>query len=625
MKINDIKIRTKIISLSAILILLIVALSIFVYYRVNNIYQQSSKQIEIKKLVAELSQREIDHLKWLSNLSTDIDNGKNEIYVETNENLCKFGQFLNSDKKTKMLSDFPETVEKMREIETLHTKLHHSGKDIFNILKPFNENFDISLRNVEIAKLNWIQTTSTAILNKNTQLNAEANPELCSMGIWINSELLRKAKEQIPEIYTYLLEVNKWHIEIHQQFKRIKYALQDKNFTLASAIYNGKFQQAQKKLTANLENIKKISQKRIELKVEASNIFEIKSKTTAFQLQSLLAETQQLIENHTSNNNSISSLVEALRRNILIFAILGTILAFILGFYISQNIISKINKSIDFSLKISDGELYHKLNEDSQDELGILMQKLDVFRQKLSEIISNIKLGANSIDDAAQAISASSQQQSQSANEQSATTEELSSSMEEMAANIQQSSDNSAHSEKIAIESLEQLQNGSKQIYETIDAMKQIADKISIINDIAFQTNILALNAAVEASRAGEAGKGFAVVAQEVRNLAQNSKEASKEIEMVVKNGLHLADKTNEVLKKLLPKIENEAQLAKEIAASSKEQNASINQVNNSIQSLNQVVQQNAATSEELATSSEEMAAQAEQMKQLIQFFKLKA
>jgi methyl-accepting chemotaxis protein len=195
--------------------------------------------------------------------------------------------------------------------------------------------------------------------------------------------------------------------------------------------------------------------------------------------------------------------------------------------------------------------------------------------------------------------------------------------MEEMSSNIQQNTDNAMQTEKISISSAQSMANVANASEESLVSVREITEKINIINDIAFQTNILALNAAVEAARAGEHGKGFAVVAAEVRKLAERSKIASDEIVSLSQKSRQVTEESGEMVEKILPEIEKTSKLVQEISAASQEQNAGADQVNSAIQQLNQVTQQNAAASEEMATSSEELSSQAEQLKDLISFFNI--
>jgi methyl-accepting chemotaxis protein len=212
---------------------------------------------------------------------------------------------------------------------------------------------------------------------------------------------------------------------------------------------------------------------------------------------------------------------------------------------------------------------------------------------------------------------------SQGASEQASSAEEVSSSMEEMVSNIQQNTDNAMQTEKIALQAVEAVRKGSESTTVAVKSMKDIASKVSIIGDIAYQTNILALNAAVEAARAGEYGQGFAVVAEEVRKLAERSQVAAEEIDGLTESGVAVADEAGKQLVEIVPDIEKTAKLVQEIAAASMEQNTGADQVNNAIQQLNQVIQQNAAASEEMASSSEELSSQSEQMKEVVSYFRL--
>jgi methyl-accepting chemotaxis protein len=217
----------------------------------------------------------------------------------------------------------------------------------------------------------------------------------------------------------------------------------------------------------------------------------------------------------------------------------------------------------------------------------------------------------------------SSQQLSNGASSQASSLEELSAAIEQMTANINQNTHNSKQTEKIAQKASDEIIKGSNSVNQTVDSMKKIAGKVSIISEIAFQTNILALNAAVEAARAGEFGKGFAVVAAEVRKLAEKSQKEAKEITELTQRSVEIAVQTGNLFLEIVPTIQHTAQLVQEITASGIEQDAGTKQISNAIDNLNEIAQQNAAASEEFATSSEEMNSQAEQMQELVDFFKV--
>jgi len=309
-------------------------------------------------------------------------------------------------------------------------------------------------------------------------------------------------------------------------------------------------------------------------------------------------------------------------RNSILIAVFISIFIFILVVsYFSKNISRALNKGVEFAGKVADGDLTVTVDVNQKDEVGILAVALNRMVIKLRSIVESVNLSADNIASASQQVSSGSQQLSQGANEQASSTEEVSSSMEEMVSNIQQNTDNSQQTEKISIEAADGIDKVANAAQESLSSIRQIADKISIVNDIAFQTNILALNAAVEAARAGEHGRGFAVVASEVRKLAERSKVAADEIVNLSTHSLKATEDAGVLMGKIIPEIGKTAKLVQEISAASLEQNSGADQVNNAIQQLNQVTQQNAAASEELATSSEELAGQAEQLKANISYF----
>nr|WP_271408704.1 methyl-accepting chemotaxis protein [Pseudomonas sp. Q1-7] len=243
---------------------------------------------------------------------------------------------------------------------------------------------------------------------------------------------------------------------------------------------------------------------------------------------------------------------------------------------------------------------------------------------KLRSIMGDVRITADSLASASEQVAASAQALSQNASEQAANVEETSASVEQIAATVAQNSENARITDGMASQSSKDAEEGGTAVREMVEAMRQIADKIGIIDDIAYQTNLLALNAAIEAARAGDHGKGFAVVAAEVRKLAERSQVAAQEIGAVASDSVTLAERAGDLLEKMVPSIRKTADLVQEIASASREQNTGLEQINLAVTQLAQTTQVNASASEELSSTSEEMSGQAVQLQEMIQFFQIK-
>lgn len=298
----------------------------------------------------------------------------------------------------------------------------------------------------------------------------------------------------------------------------------------------------------------------------------------------------------------------------------------IVSYVFSKNLSNSLKRGVKFAEIISSGDLTVKFDNDllvKKDEIGDLARSLNNMGDVLKDITESIVREAESIAQASVQFSTSSQQISQRANEQASSTEEISASMEEMAANIDQTSENSKRAEKVAVETENGVVDGVNAATNALQFVTQINEKIVIIRDISFQTNILALNAAVEAARAGEHGKGFAVVAAEVRKLAERSASSAQDIESMTQKLGEASDSANEKLKRVIPKVKDNLKLIQEISASSMEQSSGSDQVNNAIQNLNKTVQDNASLSQELASGAEEVRTHSDKLAETISFFKL--
>ena len=271
------------------------------------------------------------------------------------------------------------------------------------------------------------------------------------------------------------------------------------------------------------------------------------------------------------------------------------------------------------------GDLTKTVTRDYQGAYDQVKQALNNTVTKLAQTIAEVSDTTETLASATNQVSSTAQTLSQAASEQAASVEETSASIEQMTSSIQQNTENAKVADGMSAEGSVKAAEGGEAVNETVGAMKQIARKIGIIDDIAYQTNLLALNAAIEAARAGEHGKGFAVVAAEVRKLAERSQVAAQEIGQLAVNSVGMAEKAGKLLDEIVPTTKRTADLVQEITAASEEQTVGVNQVNTAMSQLSQITQQNASASEELAATAEEMSSQAGNLQELMSFFNLGA
>jgi len=314
-------------------------------------------------------------------------------------------------------------------------------------------------------------------------------------------------------------------------------------------------------------------------------------------------------------------------RNVSITAIIiGLGLAVLFGALLVRNLMRQLGGEPDYAAgivkQVATGDLSVSISTRTGDTSSLLFDIRSMV-EKLSEIITAVRSGADSLASASEEISATAQSLSQASSEQAASVEETSASIEQMTASITQNTENAKVTDSMAGKAATQATEGGQAVGSTVEAMKKIAGKIGIVDDIAYQTNLLALNAAIEAARAGEHGKGFAVVAAEVRKLAERSQVAAQEIGELASSSVDLAEKAGKLLDEMVPSINKTSDLVQEIASASSEQSSGVAQINSAMGQLNQTTQQNASASEELAATAEEMSSQTEQLQSVMSFFKL--
>ncbi|MFO0582419.1 MAG: methyl-accepting chemotaxis protein [Anaeromyxobacter sp.] len=319
------------------------------------------------------------------------------------------------------------------------------------------------------------------------------------------------------------------------------------------------------------------------------------------------------------NSSEASSAI----RLMLLLVLTALVVAAVMGVAVARSIAGPLAQGLELASAVAAGDLSKSIAVKSEDEVGKLAAALNTMVEKLREVVGEVRGGAEALTSAATQVAATSQALSQGTGEQAASVEETTSSLEEMSASINQNAENSRQTEKMANEGARNAADSGKSVEQTVDAMNSIAEKISIIEEIAYQTNLLALNAAIEAARAGEHGKGFAVVATEVRKLAERSQKAAKEISELAGSSVKVAQRSGALIAELVPAIRKTADLVQEVAAASKEQSTGVSQVSKAMTTVDQVTQRNASAAEELSSTAEEMSGQAEALLQTVSFFQI--
>jgi len=564
MKFNDIRISTKLKFGFTTIIILAGLFSFYCWTQVKNLHKLS-KTIDFLMEV-EISLKEVENNVLKSSKLSEIDAIKiNSLFV-TGDNYIKELSQIVDDKKI------------IKDIETDFKECRQKYNIFYTNLSKYSSNFELH----QIKEKQLIE-----YLNEKNNLSTETTQ-------------LRESLSEKEKYFNYLdpkfdnyLKINFNEFVISKTLKpNIKTHIQS-YFTSFNTVKNSWIELSQSK-----NNFNKI-------------INHLPSKIKDF----------EHIAHEKTNNTFIetSSLI-------VTFIVISLIFSLLLFEIIKRNISSGIEKVKEIVYKVSSGDLSIDIPEADlrrKDEMGVLLNLIFNMSKKLEEIVTSVVIGSEQILSASRELSNTSQLVSHGSSTQASSAEEISSSIEEMSSNILQNTDNANNTEQIASKVSLEIESISQKICSTVEAMKEIFNKVSVIGDIAFQTNILALNAAVEAARAGEHGKGFAVVASEVRKLAEHSQEAANEINNLSSQSLHSAEISSELLTKLVAEVQKTALLVKEIAASSIEQTTGTEQIISAIQQLNRIIQQNAAASEELATSSEQLEAHSNQLKETVSYFKI--
>jgi len=441
-----------------------------------------------------------------------------------------------------------------------------------------------------IDHLIWLKNVNKILTDSGiTQLDVQTNNDQCNFGKWLDSDDVKEIITLLPELKTYFDRIEEPHKILHESVISINKILAENE-------------------PDKIEKIK--------------DIYDNITDKKANELMGILNEIDSKIGVLVKSDEFINKQQQSNFWQLVIFTLLAVIISLVLSFVFANSISNPIKKLLPGFMDMSNGIMSGNLTVNNNDEIGLLTASFNKINSKLKSIVAEINSGADSIVLGSDQISGAAQVLARGASEQADASEKISSSIEQMTSNIDQSNENTRNTVTYFKEAESRMDSMNKASEESLLSIRTITDKINIINDIAFQTNILALNAAVEAARAGEHGRGFAVVAAEVRKLAERSKIAADEIMGLSGKTLTATETTRNFTIDLAKSIHQTAKLVDEINASISELSSGATQINTAVQQMNNITQSNAASSEELATSAEEFASQAEQLKETISFFK---
>jgi len=600
-----------------VILLLLIALGGWSIMGINGIVSDADEVIEGNKLRGNFTQRVVDHLKWSEKVNALLtDDHVHKLEVQTDPTKCAFGKWYYGEERTKAEELVPELRAPLNEIEKYHNALHQSAVHIAEAYAPADVKLAGFLHDKKLDHLNWMGQVKDALINPEAMSSGvQTDPHKCGLGKWLYSEENTQRMQNDPEFAKVVNAIFEPHQKLHESAIQIDGFLAKHDDVGAQLFFRENTDGLAHQTLEAIDGVLGLLDKRQVGYDKAKAIYSTETLPALNSVQTILNNGMEIISKNIMTDEEMLHEADKTLTGVMIFSVVSVILGVFLAWVIAKGIIGPLRKGMDFAGIIATGDLRAKVDISQNDEVGQLADSLTNMAEKLNDVVGEVNAATDNVSSGSQELSATAETLSQSVTEQAATIEQISAAMEEMSAGVRSNTENARQTEEIASEAAIGAKEGGEAVNEALGALKSIAERITIIQEIARQTNLLALNAAIEAARAGEHGKGFAVVAAEVRKLAERSGQAAEEIGDLSSASMGVADKAGAMLQG------KTAELVKEIAASCSEQDKSVGEISTSVGQLDQIIQTNASAAEEMASTSEELAAQAEMLAQSMTFF----
>lgn len=606
-------------------LLLLVVLGLWASWGIDGIVGNASEVISGNKLKGNFTQKVVDHLKWSEKVNELLTNAHvHTLEVQTDPTKCAFGKWYYSDARKAAEVLVPSLREPLAQIEKFHNALHESAIQIGEEYAPADVELGGFLRDKKLDHLAWMGAIKDTLLDPASfSVDVQTDPHKCGLGKWLYSDAVKQRMAADPEFGALLKKVFEPHASLHESAVEIDRLVRGGDKAEAQQWFRDVTADLADETLGTIDGVIALNDKRQAGYDKAKHIYSTVTIPSLNKVQGLLNESIAIITENIMTDEQMLDAADNTLSGVVVTSVVSVIIGILLAWIIAKGIISPLQKGMDFAQIVSTGDLTASVDLNQKDEVGQLAASLTGMAAKLQNVVGDVNSATDSVSAGSEELSASAQTLSQSVTEQAASIEQISASMEEMGSGVKSNADNARQTESIASQAAEGAKDSGAAVTEAMDALKSIAERINIIQEIARQTNLLALNAAIEAARAGEHGKGFAVVAAEVRKLAERSGQAAEEISGLSETSIGVADRAGQMLGELVPQIGKTAELVQEIAASCLEQDKGVGEISTAIGQLDRVIQGNASASEEMASTAEELSSQAQMLAHAMTFFKV--